>query len=174
MLEVSGGLTVCDDVGLGEVVGCACFFVAEEVGVAFGALVGDGLAHPPAVPLGFGFALGELEVVALPVGDALAVPVPLSVGVTLWLGLSVGLAGGVVVAVDGLGDGLVVVGVGDGLTFGVALGVALGVAGGVDEHVGAGAVLDTRGARAGHCSRRPFPKVRPASRRATRTGCSCR
>jgi hypothetical protein len=127
VLDVSVGLTVGDDVGLGEVVVCPCFFVAEEVGVAFGALVGDALTHPPEVPLGFGFALGEL-LVALPVGVALAVPVGLLVavplGVTVGLGPSVGVTWGVLVAVDGLTGGLLVVLVGDGLVFGEVLGDA--------------------------------------------------
>jgi hypothetical protein len=126
--DVLVGVTVGDDVGLGEVVVCACFFVAEEVGVAFGTLVGGALAHPPEVPVGFGFALGELVVVALPVGVALAVPVALLVGVTLGvtvgLGLLVGVTGGVLVAVDGLTGGLLVVLVGDGLVFGEVLGDA--------------------------------------------------
>jgi len=145
VLDVSGGLTVGDDDELGEPVVWDGFFVslAEEVGVAFGALVGGGLAHPPVVPLGFGFALGELVAFALVVGVALTVALGVSVGVAplgviVGLGLSVGLAGGVVVAVDGLGDGLLVVGVGDGLTFGVALGVALGVGDGEHDATGEG------------------------------------
>jgi hypothetical protein len=142
-VDVSDGLAVGDDDRLGEVVWAFFVPVAEELGVAFGALVGDGLAHPLVDPVGFGFALGDLVTVVVPVGVALtvavAVPVGLTLGVSVGLGPSVGLAGAVVVAVDGLGDGLVVVGVGDGLTFGVALGEVLGVAGGVDEHVGAGA-----------------------------------
>lgn len=128
--DVLDGLTVGDDDELGEPVVWDGFFVslAEEEGVAFGALVGGGLVQSPVVPLGFGFALGELVEVALVVGLALTVAVTVSVGVPLgvivWLGLSVGLAGGVVVAVDGLGDGLLVVGVGDGLFFGEVLGDA--------------------------------------------------
>jgi hypothetical protein len=144
-LNVADGLTVGDDVGLGEVVVCPCFFVAEEVGVAFGALVGDALGHPPAVPLGFGFALGELVGVAVRVELALTVGLGLEVGDEVpfrvsgvIVGLSVGLAGGVVVL--GLADGLVVVGVGDGLTFGVALalGEVLGVGDGEHDVTGAG------------------------------------
>jgi hypothetical protein len=128
VLDVSDGLTGGDDDWLGEVVWAFFVPVAEEVGVAFGALVGDALAHPPEVPVGFGFALGELVVVALPVGVALAVPVALLVavplGVTVRLGLSVGVTWGVLVAVDGLTGGLLVVLVGDGLVFGEVLGDA--------------------------------------------------
>jgi hypothetical protein len=60
--------------------------------------------------------------------------------VIVGLGLSVGLAGGVVVAVDGLGDGLLVVGVADGLTFGEVFGDALAVALGVDDTHGVAGV----------------------------------
>jgi hypothetical protein len=128
VLDVPDGLTAGDDDVLGEVVVWDGFFVAEEVGVAFGALAGGELGQPVADPVGFGFALGELVAFALPVGVALGDPdgllVEVTLGVTVGLGLSVGLAGAVVVAVDGLGDGLLVVGVGDGLTFGEVLGDA--------------------------------------------------
>ncbi|MGH3153036.1 MAG: hypothetical protein ACRDOB_20240 [Streptosporangiaceae bacterium] len=142
VLDVPDGLAAGDDDGLGEVTVLLCFFVAEEVGVAFGALVGGALPQPVEVLVGFALGLGELVAVGLCVGVALGVPV--SVGVTLdvtvGLELAVGLAGGVVVAVEGLGDGLLVVGVGDGLTFGVALGEALGVGDGEHDVMGAGTI----------------------------------
>jgi hypothetical protein len=142
VLDVSDGLTGGDDDWLGEVVWAFFVPVAEEVGVAFGALVGGGLGHPLVDPVGLVFALGGVLAVAVPVGVVLAVPVGLLVGVklgvTVGLGLSVGLAGGVVV--DGLGDGLVVVGVGDGLTFGLALDEGLGVGDGEHDVTGTGTI----------------------------------
>jgi hypothetical protein len=113
------------------------FFVGEEVGVAFAALVGVALGQPVAEADGLALAFGELVAVALVVGVALTVAVAVRVGLTLGVivGLSVGLAGGVVVL--GLAGGLLVVGVGDGLTFGVALGeVFLGVGDGEHDVTG--------------------------------------
>jgi hypothetical protein len=137
VLDVSDGLAVGDDDWLGEVVVWVGFFVGEEVGVAFAALVGVALGQPVAEADGLALAFGELVAVALVVGVALTVAVAVRVGLTLGVivGLSVGLAGGVVVL--GLAGGLLVVGVGDGLTFGVALGeVFLGVGDGEHDVTG--------------------------------------
>lgn len=94
-LNVSDGLTFGDDDGLGEVVWAFFVPVAEEVGVAFGALAGGELVHPFADPVGFGFALGDLVAVAVRVGVAFAVPVGLLVGVRLGVIVGLGLSVGV-------------------------------------------------------------------------------
>lgn len=132
VLDVSDGLTAGDDDALGELVVWAGFFVllAEAADVPLGDVAGVALGQPVAASVAFGFALAELVAVAWVVGVALTVVDAVTVGVTLGvivgLGLSVGLAGEVVVVVDEVAGGLVVVVVGDGLTFGVTLGDVLG------------------------------------------------
>ena len=125
VLDVSDGLAVGDDDGLDEGVVWVGFFVslAEEAGVPLGDVAG---VLPQ--PVGLVFGLGDLVALAVPVGVALTVGLGLEggvvvpLGVIVGLGLSLGLAGGVVV--DGLGDGLLVVGVDDGDVLGDALGFA--------------------------------------------------
>ncbi len=113
---------------LGGVVWAGFFALAEEVDVPLGDVVGVALVQSVAVPVAFGFALGELAAVALPVGVALTVAVALEVGVEVSVGvlaglvLPAGVAAGLVVV--GLAAGLVVVVVGDGVIFGVVLGDA--------------------------------------------------
>ena len=171
VLNVPDGLTVGDDDEWPGVVVSAFFVpVAEEAGVAFGALVGGGLVQPVAEAVGLAFALGELVRVALVVGVALTVAVTVTVGVTLGvtveLGLSVGLGGRVVVPVDVLAGGLLVVVVGDGLTLGEVFGDALAETVAVgDTHNGAGAEVGVPAGAAVPLSLPPtelFPDARPA------------
>ena len=119
VVDVSDGLTGGDDDGCAVGVVVWAGFLADEVVVPVGFVVGVGLTQAPVVPLGFGVALAECETLALVVGLVVtaAVCVGVAVGVTGGVVLSVGVAGAVV---DGVAGGLLVVVAGDAVTLGEA------------------------------------------------------